>query len=375
MSEVKVRRRRQKDVNDSIVESQGLSEDSVREVLNESGRRTLVKVSGFLATGCTLLDLAIAGKYPGGVPVGRYTHIFGSESTCKTVLGMLILGAAQRNGCLAFFCDVEDTFDEDWARLFGLDCSTDTWRLNKISADGNVCVPNSIEKLFDSYLSGICELDDNRPKIVVIDTLSALPSEKEIKTAMVDSGFAMTRAKQVSLGMRKYQRPLAESNTGVVLLDQTRDDPSVTFGDRETVSGGRAPKFYSSVRIHLFPGSKVKNKAGVEIGTWIRFRIDKNKVAPPYRSGEFKILWEYGLDDIGSNLQFLKSIQDLIAKEEGGRTRKSATVEFNGKSKTISKMITYVEENNLEDELIAEVVDLWHEIHKPEPRKPRVWQS
>jgi len=342
--------------------------DRVSEVVTEQGVCELPAVSSWASTGCTVLDLAISNRFPGGIPIGRITHIFGAESTAKTVLGMTILGDIQRKGGIAFFADVENTFDPEWAKLFGLNClDSNIWCLG---------YPRTIEEYFDDYLKSIIRLDDNRSKVIVTDSLSAMPSEAEVDANMKDGTYGTSRAKQMSQGFRKYIRPIAESKVSLVFIDQTRDNVGVVFGEKETVSGGRALKFYSSVRLHLYSGDKVKNKREQDVGIWIDFRVDKNKTAPPYRHGRFRILWDYGIDNIASNLNFLKEHQkdeDVDIKPGRKRKKKSGRILFDDVNKFMEDMILHVEKNNLEDVLDKEVSDLWFEIYKTDPRKKRSW--
>lgn len=333
----------------------------------------------WLSTGSTVLDLAVSNSHPGGLPMGRYIHIYGAESTCKTVLAMTVLGAAQRSGAIAFFADIENTFDFKWARLFGLQCDdTDIWRLGnwwEKNTDGFPEQPGSIEEFFDEYLCKIIALDDPRPKVVAVDSLSALPSNVEIETALDKASFQATRAKQMSTAMRKYQRVLSKHDITLLLIDQARDTFNA-FGEKETTSGGRAVKFYSSVRIHLKSGSKIKNSKDQHIGIWVPFNIVKNKVASPHRSGQFKIIWDYGIDDVHGNLAFIKDYQEKYEKDADKKsTRKSSFVTFNGETKIVSRMIQYVEDEGLEDKLATEVSRLWQELLKPDKiRKQREWK-
>ena len=145
---------------------------------------------------------------------------------------------------------------------------------------------------------------NTHPKVVVSDTITALPAKIEADKKMDDQGYGAYRAKQLSLGYRKYIRDLSYSNTTLVIIDQTRDNFGSAFGG-EVVPGGRAPEYYPSVRVHLKKDAKVMNPSGKVIGVWTKFVVTKNKIGPPFREGRFKILFNHGLDDIYSNLYFL----------------------------------------------------------------------
>jgi len=332
-------------------------------------------IKDWISTGCTVLDLAISNRYPGGIPLGRTVRIYGGESTCKTVLGMTILGSVQRKGGIAFFIDTERTFDPVWAKLFGLKCSDlDIWRYGCWWNPGKVNEfdqPETVEDLFDEYINRIVSLDDPRPKVIIVDSLTALPSKVEIEGDLGDASYGTTRAKQIGAGLRKYNGRLSSSNTSLIFIDQSRDAIGLQFGSKEVTSGGRAPKFYSSVIIHLRDGGKVTNKKKIEVGVWVNFKIVKNKAAPPFRKSSFKIIWNYGLDDVGTNLDFLKFCQELSGKEGA---RKSGRVLFDDKNMFMSQMIMHVEEDNLEEKLEKEVFEKWTELYSQEERKQRKWK-
>lgn len=340
--------------------------DEIEETSKSCVVKNLPAIVEWCSTGCTILDLAIANKLPGGVPVGRIVHAFGGGSTCKTVLATTILGYAQRSNKIAHFADVEHTLDAAFAEIYGLDCSDEkTFRL---------AYPSTLEELFDNYISNIIFKDkkkgklDTQSKVIAVDSLTALPSGVEQDGKMSDSTYGATRAKQMSLGLRKYIFPLAESNTTLFCIDQTRDNIG-KFGKPEVTSGGRALEYYSSVQIYLRHDSKIVNSSGKVIGIWVKFRIDKNKVGPPFREGRFRILFDYGLDDLSTNLYFLSEQQN----GEKDAKKKSTKIKLFDEEHTLKSWIKYIEEGNLEEELRQEVWKEWQRIYKTEDRKVRKW--
>lgn len=337
----------------------------VEDVSKECARtKNLPDVSEWCSTGCTLLDIAIANQYPGGIPVGRIIHTYGGTSTCKTVLAITASGYSQRAKRQTYYADVEHTLDPAFAEIYGLDCSNE-----KTFEMGH---PVTLEELFDGYIHGIVNPKKDRintkPKIVVVDSITALPAEVETKDNMKDGTYGTMRAKQMSKGLRKYIFALAESNTTLFCVDQTRDNVGSMWGG-ETTSGGRALEFYASVQIYLKMDTKIKNSSERIIGNWIKFRIDKNKVGPPLREGRFGILYAYGLDDIASNLYFLSECQN------GPQAAKNKTtmIKYLNQESKMSTGIKYVEENNLEKDLQKEVWGVWQEVYKTEKRKQRIW--
>lgn len=331
----------------------------------------LPDVKSYLQTGCTVLDLAIANQFPGGIPETRIVQFFGGFSTCKSVLASLILGYAIRGGRDAYYGDIEHTLDSKFANLFGLDSS----KLANLYDFENETFPATIEEFFDVWLSNIIYKDvkhtklNRKPKVIVTDTITALPAKFESETAMDKQGYGAYRAKQLSLGYRKYIRDLANSNTTLVIIDQTRDKFGSAFGG-ESVPGGRGPEYYPSVRVHLQKAGKVTNSSGAVTGIWVRFVVEKNKIGPPWREGRFKILFNHSLDDIDSNLYFLSERQN--GKDKANN--KSQTMMLWGKEPHTRKYwIKMVEGENLEAKLRDTVWTEWQEHYKTEPRKVRSW--
>lgn len=340
--------------------------DEIEKTSNSCIVKNLPAISEWCSTGCSVLDLAIANKLPGGIPVGRIVHAFGGGSTCKTVLAVTILGYAQRSNKIAHFADIEHTLDASFAEIYGLDCSNEkTFKL---------AYPSTLEELFDNYISSVVFKEKKKKKlntqfkVIAVDSITALPSGVEQDGKMEDATYGATRAKQMSLGLRKYIFFLAESNTTLFCIDQTRDNIG-QFGKKEVTSGGRALEFYSSVQIYLKHDCKIVNSSGKVIGVWIKFRIDKNKVGPPFREGRFRILFDHGLDNISSSLYFLSEQQN----GEKDAKKKSTMIKLWNEEKKIVSWIRHIEDNNLEEDLQKEVWEVWKEIYKTEERKCRIW--
>lgn len=339
-----------------------MSTKEVEEVSQNCRMKNLPAVRSWCSTGCTVLDLAIANRLPGGIPIGRIIHCYGGGSTCKTVLATTILGFAQRNKMLAYFDDVEQTLDPAFAELYGLDCSDE-----KIVT---LLQSTTLEELFDTNIKKIVfdkKLIDIQ-KVYAVDSITALPSVVEVKTDMKDGTYGTSRAKQIGVGLRKYNHPLANNNMTLFCVDQTRDNIS-GFGEKEVVSGGRGFEFYSSVKIYLKHDGRLVNASGKAIGIWVKFIIKKNKVGIPFREGRFKILFSYGLDDIASNLYFLSEFQNGPQDAK----KKTTMIKYLDRENKMSTAIKYVENNDLEEELQKEVWEIWKKIHETEVRKARKW--
>ena len=320
----------------------------------------------FLSTGCTILDLAIANQLPGGFGVGCISHIYGVPSSGKTILLAETLGSAQRKGGIAYFGDAERTLDFQRAfNLYGVDINNEKlWQYDQ---------PTSIEDLFDRCLEEILKKRTKRskPGALGVDSLSALPSEAERKGNLKDTGYGVTRARQFSTAFRKRLQDLSDKKLSVIFVDQTRQNIGIAFGDRHTTSGGEAIKFYSSTRVLCTDGGKIKNAAGKAVGVIVKFLVKKNKIGPPFRDGKFRILFDYGIDDIGSNLEWMKdnisSDIDWINYGDGWCQEMSDLAVC----ENLEEAIAHVEEKGLEEELRKAVENRWKEVYKPLNRKPR----
>lgn len=357
--------------------------DKAKEMVKEEFLTDEPPVKSWIPTGCTQLDLAIADSIPGGFPLGRVIEVLGGSSSCKTVLGMAAIGAVQRAGGVGFFYDVEDTFDCSWSKLYGLDTANkDT--LQVVGGAGSGLL--TVESLFDGHLNKVLESKDTRCKLAIVDSVSALSCKAEMAATLEGQTMRdkVYKAAQMSAAMRKYNPTrLSDANLSILFISQTRDNVGVVYGPAETTSGGRALEFYSSVRVQLWTSSKILDSNNEAVGVWIRFEVIKNKVGPPFRKGTFRIMFNYGLDDIYSNLDYLKKYQDSVRVEEAKKEKdaakraelekKSNLVVFDGQEKMLKTMVKYVEKNNLEHRLCKEVEKVWKILHPPSDRKPRTW--
>lgn len=325
-------------------------------------------VVGWLSSGSTVLDLAIADRLPGGFPIGRWSIIYGLHSTAKTVLGTEPLGCAQRRGGHVWMWDVERTFDESRAKtLFSLDTG---------AASYHYANPRTVESLFDKHVAGALKyIRKHRIRARcagVTDSLSALVTEAELKKEL-GTGYGTEKARLNSAALRKWLGQMSDAQFTWICVDQARINLSATFGaDREIQGGGGvAPSLYASVRILMKDSGAVRNKRGVIIGRLFRFKVDKNKVAPPFRNGVLRLLFDYGIDDVGGNLWWLHETWKKLGKPGPfriGRWRSKSADKVVG----LEEAIRYVERNNLERILRREVAVLWAKFHETAERKPRV---
>lgn len=363
--------------------SKKTSHDDVKEVLDGCDIDDLPDPSSYISTGCSLLNIALSNKIEVGIPLGRIIQIFGGSATCKSVLGHTLLGYALRSDMEAFLADVEHALDPRFASMFGFDIENEKCHVGE---------PDCLEQMFDKWIGGAIEEYEDKPKIMVVDSITSLPSKHELDKGMMDTQSRAPRAKTISEGLRRYIRKLSETNTTLFCVDQTRTDMSGYGG--EVTSGGRGLEFYASTRIYLKHEAHIQNSKGINVGIWVKFIVKKNRVAPPFRQGSFRLLYDYGVDDISSNLRWLAEMRGgtnnpedtetwSIAKSKKAEGKKKipglleqvslvlehGTVETN----SIKKWVREVEERGLEETLKQNVKAVWDEVYKPEVRKQRVW--
>ena len=249
-----------------------------------------------ISTGALSLDLALGGK---GIPRGRIVEIFGPESSGKTTLALTVVANAQRNGGVAAFIDAEHALDPSWARKIGVNID-----------DMLVSQPDTGEQALE-----ICELlvRSNAIDVIVVDSVAALIPRAEIEGEMGDTQVGL-QARLMSQAMRKLTGVIARSNCTVIFINQIREKIGVMFGSPETTPGGRALKFYSSVRIDIRRTGSIK-EGDVATGNRVRARVVKNKVAPPFRQAEFDIMFNEGISSTGDLIDM--AVEDKVAQKSG----------------------------------------------------------
>jgi recombination protein RecA len=295
------------------------------------GAGVVAKIAG-ISTGSLSLDLALGGQ---GIPSGRVVEIFGPESSGKTTLALHVIAQSQRRGGIAAFIDAEHALDPSWAKKLGVELET-----LLVSQPGCGEEAMHITEML---------IRSNAVDVIVIDSVAALVPRKELEGEIGDSHVGL-QARLMSQSMRKLTGAISKSKTAVIFINQIREKIGVMFGNPETTPGGRALKFYSSCRIDVRRIGQLKEGEEI-IGQRVRAKVVKNKVAPPFRVGEFDMMHSDGISYEGDVLDL--AMEDKLVVRTGAWFRYGDLQLGQGREKAKE----YLKENpKVAEELKAKII-------------------
>ena len=294
----------------ALTDRQKATEAAINQIKERFGEGSIMRLKeakkmevASIPTGCLSLDIALG---IGGVPKGRVIEIFGKEMSGKSTLALHIIAESQKKGGVAAFVDAEHALDPEYAKKIGVNIN-----------DLLISQPDTGEQALEIVETLV---RSNGVDVIVIDSVAALTPKKEIEGEMGDSHMGL-QARLMSQALRKLTSIVSKTHTSVIFLNQIRMRIGVFFGNPETTTGGLALKFYSSIRVELKRLAQIKKGEEV-IGNKVKAKIAKNKVAPPFKTCEFEIMynqgisWEGDLLNLGAKYGLVKKSGNTLSYEK-----------------------------------------------------------
>lgn len=333
----------------------------IKDIDLDEEEEDLVDDKIFISSGGTLLNLALTNTIDNGYRAGRIVNIVGDKSSGKTLLAIEVMSYAyhmlkKKYDMKLIYDEGEAAFDKEYASKLGLPVDKIDFRESETiedwyaSLEKEINLPTKEKKDFTIY---------------ILDSLDSIVSEGELEEDFNKGGFGMNKQKQMSKLFRRLVRKIRENNILLIIISQLRDKIGVTFGETKTRAGGRALDFYASQIIWLYEKGKIK-KGNLPVGLEIKAKIKKNKLWKPFREVDFNVLFEYGIDDLGSNVDFLKE-NKVCVNESNTRFF------YNNEQFSREDFIQFISENNKEQEIKDLVKQTWDSIEETSKiiRKPK----
>lgn len=343
-----------KQAKTSQKERQRAAQDAIEQIRQRFGEGSIMKLGeakrlniDAISTGCLSLDMALG---VGGVPRGRIIEIYGPESSGKTTLAQHIVAEVQKTGGTAAFVDAEHALDPEYARRIGVNID-----------ELLVSQPDTGEQALEIVDTLV---RSNAVDVIVVDSVAALVPKSEIEGEMGESQMG-SQARLMSQALRKLTGIINRSNCTVIFINQIRMKIGVFFGNPETTTGGNALKFYSSIRVEVRRSAQIKQGEQI-IGNRVKVKIVKNKVAPPFRTTEFDIMYNQGIAREADLLE--------VAASMGIITKRGNSYSYGEEKLGVGKQnaTDYLRDK---PELVAKIRELCAEKFRTENAQPSVKQN
>lgn len=314
--------------------------------LDDDSTDAPTNVKDWLSTGNAMLDVAISNRPYGGLPVGRITEITGLEQSGKSLLSAHLLAEAQRKGGVAVLIDTETAVSREFLEAIGVDIS----KLLYVSVDTVEGIFEACETIIEQVRKG----DKDRLVTIVVDSVAAASSKKEMEADYDKDGYATDKAIIISKAMRKITNMIGRQSIALVFTNQLRQKMNAMFGDPWTTSGGKALAFHSSVRLRLKNMGQLKSVDRI-VGIKVRCQVIKNRMGPPLRHADFDIFFDRGIDNYGGWISVMKD-QKLV--KQAGAWYTYTDIESGEEIKFQSKdFISILKDEALKDQIYRRICE------------------
>jgi recombination protein RecA len=314
--------------------------------LDDDGSDVPTNVKDWLSTGNAMLDVAISNRPYGGLPVGRITEITGLEQSGKSLLSAHLLAETQKKGGVAVLIDTETAVSREFLEAIGVDIS----KLLYVSVDTVEAIFEACETIIEKVRTG----DKDRLVTIVVDSVAAASSKKEMEADYDKDGYATDKAIIISKAMRKITNMIGRQSIALIFTNQLRQKMNAMFGDQWTTSGGKALAFHASVRLRLKSMGQLKVSDRI-VGIKVRTQVIKNRMGPPLRSADFDIFFDRGIDNYGGWISVMKD-QKLL--KQGGAWYTYVDIESGEEIKFQAKdFVSILQDEDLKDQIYRRICE------------------
>lgn len=341
-----------KDLNDDLAETiaKVVNKESDYQVAFRGDELSPTDIKGFVSTGSRLLDLVISNRKNGGIPFSRITEISGGSSSGKSLISAHLITNVQKMGGIGVLIDTETAYDKSFMEAVGVDVNRNYLYVHLDTVEE---IFNKIEKIIETVRTSA---QKEKPILIVVDSIAAASTLKEMAEGYEPSGYGMEKAKMVSRALRKITSTIARENIALVLVNQLRQKiNAMPFGDQYVTTSGQAIAYHASVCIRLTKKDAITIKSGDIkdiVGVNVSAKVTKNRLGPPLKTVDFQIFFDRGIDEFGGWLDFLRD-RGIVKGEKSNSLR---YVDANGEEHSFGEK-TWVEHLHANPELENELYE------------------